>query len=134
MISEMAVDIGAARPGMAPTPSRRTAVGLPATVYCHSYPFRECRLHVIDPMTLALSCALDGIPRHAFVEVAFELFVDGELRRYRQPVHLLGTDGGATRVRFCFEPDRTLKAALATAVAAARAVPGEEPRGLVAEG
>ena len=126
MISDMAVEFGATRPGTGEATSTGAGGGMAATVYCHSYPFRQCRLHVIDPMTLELSCALDGIPRHAFVEVAFELFLDGELRRFRQPVHLLERDGDITRVRFCFEPDRTLKAALAVA--------GEEPRGRVAGG
>ena len=133
MISHMAVEFGAARPGKGKATS--TGAGdIAATVYCHSYPFRQCRLHVIDPMTLELSCALDGIPRHAFVEVALELFVDGELRRFRQPVHLLERDGDSTRVRFSFEPDRALKAALADAIAAGWTVAGAASRGCVAEG
>ncbi len=133
MIPEMAAEFGAVRPETGNITSTGAGTGMIATVYCHSYPFRECRFHVIDPMTLALSCALDGIPQHAFVEVAFELFVDGELRRFRQPVHLLERDGGATCVRFSFEPDKVLKAALANAIAAARAMSGEELGERIAE-
>ena len=86
--------------------------GIEATVYCHSYPLRHCRFEVLDSMTLVLSCSLGQPLRHAFMELAFELSIDGEIKRFRQPIHLIGQDGQSALVRFSFEPERPLQQAL----------------------
>jgi hypothetical protein len=83
-----------------------------ATVYCHSYPHAKCELTVSAPSTLQLYCGMQGIPRHAYIEVALELLIDGKLRKFRHPVHVLEKHDDSVTVGFSFGVEPELRQAL----------------------
>ena len=94
------------------SPKRALPVLTTATVYCHSYPHAKCELTVSGPSTLQLFCGMQGIPHHAYIEVALELLIDGELRKFRRPVYVLETDDDSVTVGFTFGLEPELQQAL----------------------
>lgn len=83
------------------------------TMYCHSYPHANCKLEVASATTLRLYCDLRGIPNHAYTEIALELLLGGELKRFRHPVYVLEKYDETAVVAFCFEIEPELQGALA---------------------
>ncbi len=83
-----------------------------ATLYCHSFPLADCRLRPLDGCRLMLCCNLQQIPRHAFLEIAFELSFEGEIKSFREPVHIVERRGDGIVVAFSFGVDAALKNAL----------------------
>ncbi len=82
------------------------------TLYCHSYPYAQCQLELIDSSTFRLNCGMRGIPRHAYTEIALELLVDGEIKRFRHPVHVLEKHDESVIVALSFEVEPSLQDAL----------------------
>jgi hypothetical protein len=83
-------------------------------VYCHSYPYAVCHADIVDSESLLLHCDMAQLPRHVFVEVEFELFIDDEFQLVRLPVYLDPASSHDKRslVRFSFKPETTILMAL----------------------
>ncbi len=81
-------------------------------LYCHSYPYAQCQLELIDASTFKLNCGMQGIPRHAYTEIALELLLNGEIKRFRHPVHVLEKQDESVIVALSFEVEPSLQEAL----------------------
>ncbi len=95
---------------MAPGGQQPTHAG--ATIYCHSYPHAQCSLEVIGRSTLRLFHDMRSIPQHTYIEIALELMLDGELKRFRHPVHVLEKQADTAIVALSFEVEPELQEAL----------------------
>ncbi len=94
------------------TPAEPLAGTVEASLYCHSYPLSRCRMRIVDEASVALCCDVRRIPRHAYLELAFELPLDGGIKRFREAVHLLDRRDDTLVVGFSFGVGPALEAAM----------------------